>query len=59
MKFYTVEELSKMLSLSIITIRRNLKSGVMTGSKLGHQWRVSEDQLKEYFDKNSNKNISK
>jgi len=59
MKFYTVEELSKMLSLSIITIRRNLKSGVMIGSKLSHQWRVSEDQLKEYFDKNSNKNISK
>ena len=54
MKFYTVEEIADVFSISTSTIRRLLRSGELKGSKLGNQWRISEKQAQEYFDKNSN-----
>jgi len=53
-KIYTVAELAINLQLSEKTILRKLNSGEMPGSKIGHQWRVSQKQLDEYFESNSN-----
>lgn len=48
-KVYTVEEVAKILKFTEKTIRDMLASGRLKGSKVGRQWRISEDQLKEFF----------
>jgi len=48
-----------MLSVSSESIRRYIKSNKLKASRVGRQWRISDEDLKEYFEKNSNENISK
>lgn len=59
MKFYTSDELAELLKISKVTVQRKLASGEIRGYKLGKQWRVEEDDLKEYLEKQSNKTIYK
>lgn len=47
---YTVDDLHELLGISKMTIRAYLREGRLKGRKLGVQWYVSEDALKEYFD---------
>lgn len=53
-KIYTVTELAIYLSLSEKTILRKLNSRELEGSKIGHQWRITQSQLDEYLNKTSN-----
>ena len=49
MKFYTVLEIAKMLSISDETVYRHINSGKLKASKIGQQWRISEEQLQDYL----------
>lgn len=51
-KFYTPEEISKMLTINIVVVRRWLTSGKLRGIKVNNKvWRVPEEDLKEFLDK--------
>ena len=56
---HTISEVAVMLSVSSESIRRYIKSNKLKASRVGRQWRISDEDLKEYFEKNSNENISK
>jgi excisionase family DNA binding protein len=49
MKLYDVEELAKLLSVGLPTIRKYLREGKLKGKKMAKRWYVSEDSLKDYF----------
>ena len=38
-KLYSVEEIAKMTSVTTRTIRNYLRNGILTGTKIGGQWR--------------------
>ena len=59
MKTYSLQEVGEMLGLSVITLRKYLKSGKLKGSKLGKSWRVTEEEIREYYEKNSNEHMIK
>ena len=52
MKIYTLDEVSKMLKISVSTLRKHLGNGQLKASKLGRRIRITEDQLKEYLKDN-------
>lgn len=47
---YSVDDLHEHLGLSKMTIRAYLREGKIRGRKLGVQWYVTEEALREYFD---------
>lgn len=47
---YSVDDLHEKLGLSKMTIRAYLREGKIKARKLGVQWYVTEDALREYFD---------
>lgn len=47
---YSVDDLHEQLGLSKMTIRAYLREGKIRGRKLGVQWYVTEDAIREYFD---------
>ena len=49
LKFYTVEEIAKMLKVSHMTIRREIERGNLKAAKVGHVWRITEEELKSYL----------
>lgn len=49
MKLYDVEELSEMLSIQPVTVRKYLREGKIRAKKLAKRWYVTEESLKEYF----------
>jgi len=49
-KFYTVEDIAKMTMFTTRTIRNYLKDGLLTGRKIGGQWRFTEDDIAKFFD---------
>jgi excisionase family DNA binding protein len=59
MKTYSVEEVAKMLGISEVTLRKYLRNGVIHGSKIGQAWRITEEEVKEFYDKNSNRHIER
>lgn len=46
---YSVDDLHKQLGLSKMTIRSYLREGKIRARKLGVQWYVTEEALREYF----------
>jgi excisionase family DNA binding protein len=54
MKAYNLEEVAEMLGLSVVTIRRYIKSGKLKASKIGKQWRVLEREVMELYESNLN-----
>lgn len=46
---FDVDELSDKLGVTKITIRNYLKEGRLIGKKVGGNWFVSEDSLKQFF----------
>jgi excisionase family DNA binding protein len=46
---YSILELSEKLGVTATTIRAYLKAGKLRGQKMGAQWYVSEDSLREFF----------
>jgi len=44
-KLFTVEEAARYLKIHSRTVRRYIKEGRLTASKVGGQWRITADQL--------------
>lgn len=47
---YSVDDLHEMLGISKMTIRAYLREGRLKGRKLGVQWFVTEDAIRNYFE---------
>lgn len=45
-KFLTVEEAARVLQVNADTVRRWLRSGELTGRKLGRVWRIAQGDLR-------------
>lgn len=56
---YSVDDLHEKLGLSKMTIRAYLREGKIRARKLGVQWYVTEEALREYFDEPTAKLTSK
>jgi len=57
MKTYTVSNIANMLNISIETVRRYVKTGKLKASRIAGQWRINDDDFKDFFEKNSNSNM--
>lgn len=55
-KFYSIEEIAEISKLSQKTIRRQIASNVLEAKRLGNQWRIDEESLHKWINKNSNSN---
>ena len=51
MKIYTVEEIAELLTLKPTTVRVMLQNKEINGFKAGKAWRVTEEDLKKYIQK--------
>ena len=48
-KLYTIKELEPVLGKSRLTIIRYINAGKLKGIKIGNQWRITEDALREFL----------
>jgi excisionase family DNA binding protein len=48
-KLYTPEEVAKYLRISIITMRKYLRDGVIKGIKIHNQWRITSEELERFL----------
>lgn len=46
---YTIEEATKIMSLSYHTIRKYILNGELEGRKVGTKWYVTEESIKAYL----------
>lgn len=46
---YTVKDLSKLLNTTPQTVRKYISEGRIKGKKIGRQWLVDEDAVKEFL----------
>ena len=51
MNIYTVEEVADLLKMKPETVRIMLRDNELNGFKAGKAWRVTEDDLKKYIQK--------
>ena len=51
MKIYTVDEVAEILTLKPTTVRIMLQNKEINGFKAGKAWRVTEEDLKKYIQK--------
>jgi len=49
MKFYSISEIAEICKLSQKTIRRQIAAGLLTGNRLGNQWRIQEENFKKWL----------
>lgn len=47
---YSVDDLHELLGMSKMTIRAYLREGRLRGKKLGVQWYVTEEAIRDYFE---------
>lgn len=47
---YSVDDLHELLGMSKMTIRAYLREGKLKGKKLGVQWYITEEAIRNYFD---------
>jgi len=47
--FYTVADLSKAIKHNTQTVRRYINEGKIKGRKVGRQWLVDEEAVKEFL----------
>jgi excisionase family DNA binding protein len=52
---YSVDDLHELLGISKMTLRAYLREGRLKGRKLGVQWFVTEEAIRDYFDKGDEK----
>ncbi len=52
--YYTLNDLIELLGVTRITLRKYIKQKKLRAFKLGNEWRVTEESLKEFIEKNSN-----
>lgn len=51
---YTVADLSKLLNTTPQTVRRYINEGKIQGRKIGRQWLVDEEAVREFLRGDSN-----
>jgi excisionase family DNA binding protein len=49
----TVEDVARILRLHIYTVRELLKTGELEGFKIGRQWKIKQEALRQFIDKQS------
>jgi len=49
MKHYSTEEVSEQYNIKPATIRKWIREGKLRAVKLGHLWRIREDDLNEFI----------
>lgn len=50
MTIYTLDEISELLKTTKRTLYKYLKDGKLPASKIGREWRVTEEQLQAFLD---------
>ena len=55
-EFFTTTELAKKLKMNVQVITRKVQSGEISAYKIGKDWRIPEQSVFEWLEKNSNKN---
>lgn len=55
MELYTLEEVAKILKVSVQTVRRMISEGELRASKIRGQYRIRKDELEAYIEANSSK----
>lgn len=51
-KFYTINQVAEILDMHHKTIRNFITDGKLRASKVGKQWRISDDDLSSFMEKN-------
>lgn len=54
-KLLTPDEAAEAFGVKAKTIREWLKAGELKGYKTGRLWRISEEAIKDFLEKNANK----
>lgn len=49
LKLYSVEEVSRLLDIQEVTVRKYLRDGRLQGRKMAKKWFISEDSIRAYF----------
>lgn len=48
-KVYALKEVAEISKMSMSTIHRHLKAGILEANKIGAVWRVTQEQLEKYI----------
>lgn len=57
MKLLTTEEAAEILKVDVESVRRFISSGRITAFKVGREWRIKEEDLKVFIERNPNINL--
>jgi len=49
-KFYTTEEVAKMLKLNVRTVRAMINQKRLRAVKIGNEYRVTDDHLRQFIE---------
>lgn len=55
-KYYTIEEVAKMLRIAYLTVYRWIQDGKLTSVKAGKQYRIKKDDLNNFLNGYKHKN---
>lgn len=50
LKFYTLDDLNKMLKISKYSLYNHIRNGRLVGNKVGNKWMFTEQQVKDYVE---------
>ena len=53
-QFFTTEEVAELLHVNVQTVRQLLQKKTLNGIKIGTEWRISEDHLREFIKAHEN-----
>ncbi|MBN2794821.1 MAG: helix-turn-helix domain-containing protein [Clostridia bacterium] len=54
-QIYTVDDVAKLLDVSVKTIRRYIYAGKISANKIGGQWRITQEQVENYLNQSASK----
>ena len=57
LKLYSIEELSELLDIQPVTVRKYCRLGRIKARNLAKKWYVSEDSLTEYFSQGESQSL--
>jgi len=52
-KFYTIEEVADILRVNPATVRKLIDTGELKATRVGRQYRISQEQLDDYIQRHS------
>lgn len=55
-KYYSPSEIADILNLDPRTVRKLINNGDLEAVRVGSQWRIGENDFKEFIEKNKNVN---